>query len=84
MPKVPTASDNRATRAAIYTRVSTEDQAETGHSLGEQRRRGHDLIDREGWTHAATYEDAGVSGALASRPQLDRMLADIAAGRIDV
>jgi DNA invertase Pin-like site-specific DNA recombinase len=31
-----------------------------------------------------TYTDGGVSGKLASRPQFDRLNADIAAGLLDV
>lgn len=71
-------------RAAIYTRVSTDDQASEGHSLPEQNRRGRELVEREGWTYVGTFEDAGISGTLASRPALDRLQAAVAEGTIDV
>jgi site-specific DNA recombinase len=73
-----------AARAAIYTRVSTDEQAEHGYSLGEQARRGAALIEREGWQHVGTYEDAGLSGSDANRPAYRRLLDDVAAGLIDV
>ncbi len=62
------------TRAAIYTRVSTSDQASEGFSLEEQERRCRAEADAEGWD-AEVFQEAGVSGKLASRPALDRMLA---------
>ncbi len=61
-------------RAVIYTRVSTDRQADEGYSLDEQERSCHERIDREGWTHVHTFPEAGVSGKLASRPQLDKLL----------
>lgn len=48
-------------RAAGYCRVSTEEQAEHGFSLGEQERKLQEDAERRGerWTRA--YIDAGVS-----------------------
>lgn len=77
-------STTNPSRAAIYTRVSTDDQAREGYSLDEQKHRGLQLIDREGWTHAGTFSDPGRSGADRQRPDLQRLLADVAAARIDV
>ena len=38
----------------------------------------------EGWTCLrAAYDDGGFSGATLDRPSLQRLLADIAAGRVD-
>jgi site-specific DNA recombinase len=72
-------------RAAIYTRVSTDDQAREGFSLDEQEHRGLQLIAREdGWQHVGTYSDPGRSGADRDRPDLRRLLADVAAGGVDV
>ena len=71
-------------RAAVYTRVSSEDQAQDGTSLGTQRERCEAHVTAQGWTLAGLYEDAGVSGAKTSRPALDRMLADVEAGLVDV
>jgi DNA invertase Pin-like site-specific DNA recombinase len=71
-------------RAAIYSRVSTDDQAREGYSLGEQDRQGQALTQREKWMYVRTYVDPGVSGSLRSRPALDHLIEDIAAGLIDV
>jgi site-specific DNA recombinase len=71
-------------RADIYVRVSTEDQAREGYSLGEQERRCRDLAEREGWQVGEVYVEAGVSGARASRPELDRLMGAVADGQTDV
>ncbi len=65
------------TRAAIYTRVSTDEQATEGYSLGDQEQQARTRIEREGWQHAGTYSDPGVSGAERDRPGLRRLLADL-------
>jgi site-specific DNA recombinase len=65
------------TRAAIYTRVSTDEQAAEGYSLADQEQQALAKIGREGWTHVGTYSDAGLSGANRDRPALSRLLADL-------
>jgi site-specific DNA recombinase len=51
-------------KAATYTRVSTEEQAENGTSLETQREQAAAYIkSREGWVLVSKFEDAGVSGA---------------------
>jgi DNA invertase Pin-like site-specific DNA recombinase len=72
------------TRAAIYARVSTDEQVD-GTSLTEQLRRCSARIESEGWTLAGEYVDEGVSGAkaLSDRPNGRRLLADIEAGKVD-
>jgi site-specific DNA recombinase len=72
-------------RAAGYCRVSTEEQAEHGFSLGEQERTLREDAERRGetWTHA--YVDAGLSGRTKERrPQLNAMLAAAESGEFDV
>lgn len=72
-------------RVAIYTRVSSEDQAKEGTSLGVQEDRLTAHVEATpGWVLAGHYQDAGVSGAKASRPGLDRLMADVRAGLVDV
>jgi DNA invertase Pin-like site-specific DNA recombinase len=66
-------------RAAVYMRVSTDDQTVENQRLALRRH-----ASARGWTVAREYADAGISGARASRPALDRMLKDAAAGRFDV
>lgn len=70
--------------AAGYIRVSSEEQAVHGISVDAQR------AILEGWaamTQAGPveiYEDAGFSGKNTQRPALQRLLADVRAGRISV
>ena len=66
-------------RAAIYARVSTKDQ-DAQLQVEELRR----LAQQRGWCVADEYVDEGVSGSKASRPELDRLMADARAGRLDV
>jgi site-specific DNA recombinase len=68
-------------RAAYYGRVSTADQVD-GTSLDTQRERCIDEIKRRDWVFAGEYVDEGVSGAKASRPQLDRLLAACRSGDV--
>jgi site-specific DNA recombinase len=63
-------------KAAAYVRVSTDDQAQRGLSLGEQRQQIAERIAEAGWQEFAVYEDRGYSGARADRPGLLRLLAD--------
>lgn len=60
-----------------YLRVSTADQAESGHGLAAQRA----AIEREavhrGWTDIAWYVDGGRSGKDLDRPEMSRLLADV-------
>lgn len=78
-------TDDKAqvTRAAIYARVSTDEQV-LGTSLGIQQSRCRAHIDGQGWWAVADYVDEGVSGAKASRPALDRLIASVRRGEVDV
>ncbi len=69
-------------KAAIYTRVSTEEQAQPDKtSLAQQRERAEAFCKAHGWQVVEVYEDAGVSGAKSSRPALNSMLADAGEGK---
>jgi site-specific DNA recombinase len=75
-------------RCAIYTRKSTEEGLEQEfNSLDAQREAGELYIKsqkHEGWECVDTkYDDGGFTGANMERPGLRRLLADIAAGKID-
>ena len=72
-----------STRAAIYSRVSTDEQIE-GSSLDEQQECCLERIEREGWHYLQTYQDAGYLGDDPNRPAYVRMLEDVAAGKLDV
>lgn len=47
--------------AGIYIRVSTEDQAREGFSLGEQKEKLMELCRFKGYEVYEIYEDAGIS-----------------------
>jgi DNA invertase Pin-like site-specific DNA recombinase len=64
--------------AAIYARVSTTDQ-----TCDLQLRDLREYCERRGW-QAVEYVDTGVSGAKASREQLDRLMLDASRGKLDV
>ena len=68
---------------ALLARVSTQEQAINGHSIGEQIERMHKYCEAMGWTVYKEYTDAGYSGANTDRPALQRMIRDIKAGKID-
>lgn len=61
-------------RVAVYTRVSTEDQAKEGFSLNSQRERLASYCTARGWTIVAEYVDDGHSGRSTNRPAYQRML----------
>jgi len=76
-------------RCAIYTRVSTEQGLEQDfNSLHAQYDASQAYIRSQahaGWTLLrGKYDDGGFSGGNTYRPALQRLLADIAAGKIDV
>ena len=79
----------KRSRCAIYTLKSTEEGLEQDfNSLDAQREACTAFIQsqkHEGWTPVLThYDDGGYSGGSLERPALQRLLADIEAGRIDV
>jgi site-specific DNA recombinase len=80
------ATATESVRAAIYTRVSTVDQAASDFSsLDNQRETAERFINgRPGWVPIETrYDDGGFSGGSLDRPALARLLEDVSANRID-
>jgi DNA invertase Pin-like site-specific DNA recombinase len=61
-------------RAAIYTRVSTEDQAKEGFSLDAQIEKLRAYCVARGWTVAGEYVDEGYSGRKTRRPAYMQMM----------
>ena len=61
-------------RAALYVRVSTEDQATEGYSLDAQTKRLKAYCNVRGWEVADVYRDEGFSGRKTDRPEYQRML----------
>jgi len=69
---------NTVLRAAIYARVSTTDQTNA-----IQIRELKEYVERRGWTLTDVYQDQ-MSGAKASRPGLDQLIADARRRKFDV
>lgn len=70
--------------AAVYTRVSTEDQARHGYSLGAQVEACRERATALGATEVQVFADEGVSGALLSRPSLTALRDAVAARSVDM
>jgi DNA invertase Pin-like site-specific DNA recombinase len=66
-------------RVALYSRVSTNH----GQDPEMQTRELREYADRRGWSVVEEYIDRGVSGAKASRPALNRLMADAQRRKID-
>jgi len=64
---------------AIYVRVSTDAQAETGYSIGDQVRTCRAHAEKLGSETIAEYIDDGYSGEYIERPALDRLRSDLRA-----
>lgn len=71
-------------RTAVYIRVSTEDQVREGFSISAQRERLLAYIHSQNWELADLYVDEGVSAKDLHRPELARLLADVAQKKMDV
>lgn len=68
-------------KAALYIRVSTQEQVEN-YSIETQRERLEGFCKSKGWMIYETYIDGGYSGASTDRPALQKMLSEL--GQIDV
>ncbi|RLB08917.1 MAG: recombinase family protein [Deltaproteobacteria bacterium] len=64
-------------RVAIYTRVSTEDQAKEGFSLDAQLEKLRSYCKARDWLIAGEYIDDGYSGRTIKRPAYARMMEEI-------
>jgi hypothetical protein len=73
--------NTKGTRAAIYLRVSRDDQTTENQRLVLAR-----LAEHRGWQIVQTYEDQGISGAKGrdQRPAFDAMLKDAVRRRYDI
>ncbi len=73
----------RTVRAAIYVRIS-QDRTGAGLGVARQEQDCRALCARKGWEVAGLYADNDVSAFSGRpRPQWRRLIADIAAGRVD-
>ena len=70
--------------AGIYIRVSTEDQAREGFSLGEQEEKLRQLCKYKDFEIFKIYKDAGISAKnMKDRPSFQQMLEDMKAGKLN-
>ncbi len=71
----------KAKRAALYLRVSTDEQ-----TTDNQRQALEATAEQRGWTVVKAYEDDGISGSKGrdKRPGLDEMLKDTTRGKFEV
>lgn len=70
-------------KVVIYVRVSSQEQAKEGYSIGEQLERLKKYCEAMNWTIADSYLDPGYSGGDTERPGLKAMIRDIENGEID-
>ncbi len=69
-------------RVAQYARYSSDQQRPA--SIADQQRTCRQFAARQGWTIAADYEDAAMSGASLMRPGLQALLRAALGGQFDV
>ena len=76
--------DNERKVAGVYIRVSTEDQAREGFSLGEQEEKLLQLCKFKELDVYKVYNDAGISVKdMEHRPQFQEMLKDMKEGKLN-
>src|SRR5215468_5814724 len=68
-------------RVAVYARVSTKNNGQNPETQLVALR---DYVQNRGWGLTTEYVDHGVSGSKDSRPQLDRLMKDARARKLDV
>lgn len=78
----------KTVRCAIYTRVSTDDQAQGEYSSLKAQK---DICEHyisihreEGWISALYFEDPGFSGSNMERPGIKALMEEIRAGTVDM
>lgn len=71
-------------KTAIYIRVSSDKQAQDGDSIGAQRDALMNHINfHEDLVFAGEYLDDGISGTKYNRDELQRLLDDVRAGKVN-
>ena len=82
MRSTHTSNSDRALRAAIYARYSTDEQRP--QSIEDQVESGRRCCASNGWTVARVYADAAMTGSSTHRPQYQQLLHDIQHNALDV
>lgn len=77
---------NKILRAGLYERVSTDEQALHGFSIATQKANLEEYCKNNKMKIVDHYTDEGISGSKPplKRPDLQRLLDDVEAGRIDI
>lgn len=70
-------------KVATYIRVSSDEQRESGLSLGHQKRKLEMLAELHGWSIVEDVEDGGVSAGSLNREGLQRVLVLVRSRKID-
>ena len=68
---------------ALYSRVSTQEQATNGFSLDEQNERMEKYCEAMSWKKHKLYTDGGYSGANMERPALQQLIRDVKSHKIE-
>lgn len=68
---------------ALYTRVSTSEQAENGYSIDEQAERLKNYCAAMGYAAPVLFSDPGFSGGNMERPALKKLIREVNAGRVE-
>lgn len=71
-------------RTGLYTRVSTQEAAKDGYSIGEQKERLEKYCEARGWEVYDVYTDGGYSGKDTHRPGMERLIKDVESGVLDM
>ena len=71
-------------RAAIYLRVSSDEQAQHGYSIGAQRKECRQRAERLGADEVVEFSDEGISASLLDRPGLNALRAAIRNGETEI
>lgn len=74
---------NAIVKVVLYIRVSTQEQAREGYSIGEQIERLTKYCEAMGWEIVDTFVDPGYSGGDTNRPGLEQMMDKIKHDNID-
>lgn len=69
-------------KTALYIRVSTKEQAETGYSVIGQERKLRAFAEAKDLTNIEVYLDDGYSGASLNRPEMQRLMRDVNRGNV--
>lgn len=71
-------------RVALYVRVSTQEQAEEGYSVGAQLEKMRLYCKSKEWIIVEEYVDGGFSGSNLDRPAMQKLIIDSARDTIDM